>query len=175
MLYSILAGLLFTACQQETRTPDYDGFVHVVKKGQFELYIPPWLYADRHLNPRAAIAYTDSLHNSNFIIYREFIPDTEDDSITITTAEYATYASQSVLRTLQNAEIRQTDTTQFHGYEAITMRFTGQFDTLDIWYCLTVVRTEEYFFQLVGYTLKQYADTKGAQMYDAMRSFYPYI
>lgn len=149
--------------------------MHVVKKGQFELYIPPWLYADRKLNPRAAIAYTDSLHNSNFIIYREFIPDTEDDSIIITTSEYATYAAQAVMRSLADAELRQTDTTLMHGYEAITMRFTGKLDTLDIWYCLTVVRTEAYFFQLAGYTLKHYADTKGAQMYDAMRTFYPYI
>lgn len=168
-------AFLLNACNEETYEADYSDFVHVVKKGQFEIYLPPYLYPDRKINTRAAIAYTDSLHNSNFVVYREKIPDTEDDSIIITTSEYANYAAQAMFKAMQDVEIRQTDTTRLYGYEAISMRFTGKYDTLDVWYCLTVVRTEVYFYQLTGFTLKPFADTKGREMYDAMLSFRPYI
>lgn len=167
-------ALLFQGCRQEVEAPDYSDFVHVVKKGQFELYVPPYLHPDRNVNQRAAVAYTDSLHNSFLMVYREVIPDTEDDSIEITLDEYAIYAAQAAEDMLTDASLRQQDTLTLSGYPALAMKYTGTYGGHDIWYCLTVVRTEAYFFQVSGWTLKQYADTRGRDLYNSMLTFYPY-
>lgn len=166
--------LLLSSCAQDPETPDYGNYVHVVKKGQFELYVPPYLHPDRTINARSAIAYTDSLHNCFLMVYRENIPDTEEDSIEITLEEYGTYAAQAAVEMLVEAELRQQDTLTLMGYPALAMKYSGRYGGHDIWYCLTVVRTEAYFFQISAWTLKQYADTRGRDLYNAILTFYPY-
>jgi len=165
---------MFGSCQKELRTPDYTEYLHVVKKGMFEMYIPPYLFPDRTVSDDVAVAYRDSLRNAFITVFREPVPDTEEDSIEISLEEYATYTAQAVYRKLQDAEPKRSDTTAINGYPAITQRFSGGLDTLQVWYCLTVCKTEYYFFQISAWTLREYADTKGLELYDAICSFKPY-
>lgn len=148
--------------------------MHIVKRGSFELYLPPYLYPDRAISKRATVAYTDSLHNSMLTIYRDFIPDLSDDSIEITTDEYATYAALGLKDLMPDIALERRDTMHLNSYETIAMTFSGTFDSKPVWYCLTVVRTDDYFFQLSAWTLEQYADTKGRDLYYAITTFRAY-
>ncbi len=108
------------------------------------------------------------------MIFSEPIPETEDEDIVITNERYALYASSAVEKAIIDCKQIAKDTMRISGYEAIRMEYAGEYGGQDIWYCLTTVKTEVYFFQLSAWTLKRYRNTKGEDLKYAMLSFYPY-
>jgi hypothetical protein len=153
--------------------PDYKNFYQVSKKGAFEILIPNYLKQDKKLNPKASIAFADSVNNSFLMIIREAIPDTEDDGVVITSENYHRFATNGIIGTLTDADIISTDTATLNLVAAQISEVKGEFADLDLFYCITTLRTELYFYQIIGWTLYTNKSTIGLDLRNAALSFKP--
>lgn len=165
--------MLWQACTKTTEPPDYSSFVHVQKKGAFEIYMPPSLYPDKSLSEFAQIAYTDSLHHAFLMVLRDVTPDLEDDSIFITHERYHTYACAAIEKALEDADKADTDSLTIGGNLAYTTMIDGMYDNIHVNYRVTTLLTEYYFYQVLTWHLAGQEDME-KQLYDAMLSFRPF-
>ncbi len=159
------------ACNSGSEDPDYSNFNHIVKKGSFEIYLPKYLKPDKKINPKATLAYADSANNTIFMVIRDQIPNTEKDNITIQLENYFNFAQLAIFNTLEDPKESKRENIFINLNEAITAKIEGKYGDQKIYYCLTVVETENYFYQLIGWTLFKLKDTNGAEIYDAALSF----
>lgn len=153
--------------------PDYKNFYQVSKKGAFEILIPNYLRQDKKLNPKASIAFADSLNNTFLIIIREEIPDTEDDGVVITAENYHLFATNGITSALTDGDIIRTDTATLNLVDAQMSEVKGEFADLDLFYCITTLKTELYFYQIIGWTLYTNKSTIGLDLRNAALSFKP--
>lgn len=162
-----------TQCKKDSFEIDYSNFNKVIKKGAFEIYIPKYLHLDKKLHPKAAVAYCDSMNNSFYIIIREEIPDTEDDSITITLENYHKFACNGISTQLANSDVDEAMVDTLNLVPALTSTIDGKFGEHKVFYTVTTLKTSLYFYQLIGWTLYSYRNTVGTDLINASKSFAP--
>ena len=165
--------LLVLGCQPKSDIVDYDNFNLINKRGAFQIYLPKYLYPDKKLYPKAAIAYCDSLNNTFFIIIREEIPDTEDDNIVILPENYHRFACEGIAAGLNDSDIEDPVVDTLNLVPALTSEIDGKFAGHKVFYTLTTLKTELYFFQLIGWTLYDYKSSTGLDLQHAAQSFSP--
>ncbi len=162
---------VFQGCHYNAEKPDYRNFNLIKKRGAFELYIPKYMFSDKKINSKAALAYTDSSNSTLFMLIKEQIPDTEQEEITITLENYYAFARQGIFNNLEDAREVDKDEITINTDNAIVGQLTGKFGAEKIYYCITVIKTENYFYQLIGWTLLKYKDTMGKDLCDIGLSF----
>lgn len=168
--YILLLPFLL-GCDKSAEAPDYSNFNHIVKRGAFEIYLPKYLSPDKKINPKAKIAYADSVNNTIFILLKEEIPNTEKEDITIELENYYIFARQAIFNSLEDPKETDKENVTINLEDAIVGKIEGKYGGEKIFYCLTVIRTEEYFYQLIGWTLYKLKDTNGKDLCDAALSF----
>ncbi len=164
---------LIAQCKPADTGFDYSNFNKITKRGAFELYIPKYLQQDKKLNPKAAIAFSDSLNNTFFMVMREEIPDTEDDSIIITPENYHQFACEGIATQLKNSDISDAEQDPINLFPVMNSIIDGKFDTHKIYYTVTTIKTELYFYQVIGWTLYENKSTIGNDLLYAAKSFIP--
>lgn len=162
---------MLQGCKRHDIEPDYSDFNLIKKRGAFEVYIPKYMHSDKKINRKATLAYTDSTNTTLFLLIKEQIPDTEADDITIALENYYTFARQGIFNTLEDSKEIDMDEISINTDDAIVGQLTGKYGGEKIYYCITVIKTEYYFYQLIGWTLQQYKDTKGKDLCNIGLSF----
>lgn len=165
--------LIGSGCASDEDNPDYSNFHAVVKRGAFECQIPNYLKQDKKLNPKAALAFADSLNNTFLMIIREEIPDTEDDNIVITPENYHLFAVTGITNTFTDFDILKTDTLVLNLVPAEMSEIKGEFAGHNLYYCITTLKTELYFYQIIGWTLYDNKSSVGVDLRNAALSFMP--
>lgn len=105
------------------------------------------------------------------MVIKDKIPNTERDSITIELENYFNFAELAILNTLSDAKESNRENISINLNEAIIANIEGRYGDQKVYYCLAVVETGDYFYQLIGWTLSRLKDTKGQDIYDAALSF----
>lgn len=164
---------LITQCKPADTGFDYSNFNKITKRGAFELYVPKYLHQDKKLNPKAAIAFSDSLNNTFFMVIREEIPDTEDDSIVITSENYHQFACEGIAAQLKNPDISHGEPDTVNLFPVLNSTIDGKYDAHKIYYIVTTIKTELYFYQLIGWTLYENKATVGNDLFYIAKSFIP--
>ncbi|MFI5171635.1 MAG: hypothetical protein ACHQFW_04550 [Chitinophagales bacterium] len=143
----------------------------MTKKGTFEFYVPKYLHQDKKINPKAIVAYSDTSGQTFFMVIREEVPDTEMENVTIELENYYTFVRSGITDGLKNARIFNDKSTIINEEEAIIAEIEGEYGGEKVYYCLAVIKTREYFYQLIGWTLKQNKETRGLDIYNSCLSF----
>ncbi len=117
------------------------------------------------------MAYADSSNNTIFMIIKDQIPNTADEQITIEIENYFNFAQLAIFNTLNDPKESNRENITLNLNEAIFANIEGKYGDQKVYYCLTVVKTEDYFYQLIGWTLYKLKDSKGNDLRDAAFSF----
>ena len=165
--------IIWQSCSKTIEPPDYSNFIHVQKKGSFEIYLPPTLYPDKSISEIAQMAYTDSLHHSFLMVLRDVTPDLEEDSIFITHQRSHVYACAGIESAMLNADKDDTDSVMTGGNLVYTTPIEGEFGGHEVHYRVSTIETEYYFYQILTWHLAD-NDAMEKQLYDAMLSFRPF-
>ena len=105
------------------------------------------------------------------MVIKDKIPDTEKDSITIELENYFNFAELAIFNTLTDAKESNRENITINLNDAITANIEGKYGGEKVYYCLTVIKTEDHFYQLIGWTLYKLKDTNGKDICDATLSF----
>lgn len=167
----MLISIFFAGCKSSPDEMDYSNFTRVNKKGKFSIYLPNYLVPDKKINRNAELSYADTLNNTFFMVIREEIPDTESDSITIELNNYAVFAANAITEALTDPQIIARDTLQIDQHPSCITTMSGKYGGQRVYYIQAVVETDDFFYQLTGWTLGRFKDTRGADLRNACLSF----
>jgi hypothetical protein len=170
ILFFLITG---QACNKQSALPDYSDYTHVVKRGRFELYIPPYLEPAKHLNNKAELQYSDSLHSVFALVFREEIPNLEKDSIAIALEEYFRFAKADILQSMKDARDRGDTISFINGYPAFSSELFGSYAGMDVYYRLSVLADEDYFYQIHFWTSRAQKAKLEGDFYASTISFKP--
>lgn len=160
-------------CKFSDTETDYSDFIHVVKKGAFECYIPKYLHQDKTLNPKAIVAYSDSLNNTFIMIIREEIPDTENDSIVISPENYHVFACAAIRDQLQDFNLISHSSPTLNLVPALISEFKGTFSGHQLFYSVTSLKSTHYFYQIISWSLVENQAVIGVDLRLSALSFKP--
>ncbi len=152
---------------------DYSDYKHIVKRGKFELYIPNYLQIDKQLNKRADLQYADSANTVFMLLIREEIPDLEEVSIVITSEEYFEFAKAGIMQAMEKSDDDDDTITVINGNVALSSELTGDFGGQEVYYRLTIISDEIYFYQIIFWTVKQLKGKYEDDFYASTISFQP--
>lgn len=167
----LIVSIFAPGCRQRKFEPDYSGFLHVVRKGKFELYVPGDMRPDKKLNSRADLQYADSSNTLFLLVIREEIPDLEDDSIIITLDEYFKFAASGITGELTDADLDEDTVTMINGVEAKSCEIEGDFKGQEVYYRLAVLSDETYFYQIIFWTFKDLNPFRKDDLFASIESF----
>ena len=105
------------------------------------------------------------------MVIKDKIPNTERDSITIELENYFNFAELAILNTLSDAKESNRENITINLNDAMVANIEGKYGDQKVYYCLTIVKTEYDFYQLIGWTLYKLKDTNGKDICDAALSF----
>lgn len=171
LLIAAIISLSLISCHQRSFQPDYSDFKHVVKKGKFELYVPGDMQADKKLNNKADLQYADSLNTLFLLVIREEIPELTDDSIEITLEEYFEFAKAGINEELTGSDIDDDTITIINGIEARSCEMEGTYGGQDVYYRLTTLSDETYFYQIIYWTFEQLKEKRMDEIFASVESF----
>jgi len=170
-LYVILLFAFITGCRKAAPQFDYSDFTHVVKKNKFDLYVPGYLYPDKKLYKNADLQYSDSLNTTFLLVIREEIPDLSEDSIEITLDEYLAYAQTGIVESLDDASGDKDTISRINGVPALSAELEGAYAGHDVYYRITVFMNDDYFYQVIFWTLKGLKEERETDFLASTASF----
>lgn len=171
LTFILLAAILLTSCRPGKFEPDYTNFKHVVKKGKFELYVPGDMRPDKKLNSKSDLQYADTLNTLFLIIIREEIPDLEEDSIEITLEEYFEFAKAGIAEELTDPDDDNDTVSVINGIDALSCELEGEFAGQDVYYRITVLSDENYFYQIIYWTFSALKASRKDDLFASVESF----
>lgn len=107
------------------------------------------------------------------MIIREEIPDTEMDSIEISLENYHKFACDGISSQLKNADVDNPEADTINLFPTLTSEIDGKFGDLKVYYTITSVKSDLYFYQLIGWTLYNLKNSVGVDLGNASKSFIP--
>ncbi len=165
------ALLLFILSCKDPDAINYRSYNHILKKGMYEMYVPKYIYPDKKINPEAIAAFADPVNQTFLMVIREEIPDTEKDSVVIELENYYTFAKSAITDELENAILIKQNNLLINNEIAILAEIEGLYGGRKIYYCLAVIKTQNYFYQIIGWTKDELKQTHGKALYNSCLSF----
>lgn len=150
---------------------NYENFTEYKYKGRFIIYVPNYLIPDDSLSAYAQLTFSDFSNEVFFLVINESKSELKSTGIQPSAKEYYTFIKESILGSVQDAEIASERSNEVNGLKTLTCEINGTYAGQKVFYIFSVFESDTHFYQLLGWTTDAAKNAVKRDFYAAFLTF----